>query len=55
MSVGKALHTLQGLHGTIPHVLGHGRAAQAVLRALDTFTEHDPPKNTSLSQVCKLM
>ena len=55
VSVGKALHTLQGLHGNIPHVLSHGRAAQAVINALQICTDHDPPKSSSMSHVSKFL
>ncbi|XP_076050358.1 vacuolar protein sorting-associated protein 33B-like [Oratosquilla oratoria] len=50
-SVAQALYNLQGLYGRIPNVFAHGRAAQGVLAALDSFSDREPSRDT---QVCEI-
>ncbi|KAG7157717.1 Vacuolar protein sorting-associated protein 33B-like [Homarus americanus] len=40
----RAINTLQGLYGRIPNVLAHGRAAKAVINALQALTDRNSPK-----------
>ncbi|KAK8729847.1 hypothetical protein OTU49_008354 [Cherax quadricarinatus] len=44
ISVARAINTLQGLYGRIPNVVAHGRAAKAVMNALEVLKEQESPK-----------
>ncbi|KAK4308537.1 hypothetical protein Pmani_019775 [Petrolisthes manimaculis] len=47
VSVARAINTLQDLYGRIPNVLAHGRAATAVVNALDLLTQNNSPKKSN--------
>ncbi|XP_047498361.1 vacuolar protein sorting-associated protein 33B-like [Penaeus chinensis] len=44
VGVARALNTLQGLFGAFPNAVAHGRAARAVVGALDALTAQESPK-----------
>lgn len=46
VDVARAINTVQGLFGQIPHVLAHGRAAKAVVNTLDLLNNQNSPKKT---------
>ncbi|KAK7065500.1 putative STXBP unc-18 S1 [Halocaridina rubra] len=46
VSIARAVHTLEGLYGRIPNVVAHGRAAKAVLNALDVIREQGTPSKS---------
>lgn len=52
VSVARAINNIQGLYGCIPNMVAHGRAAKAVINALDALNEKDSPKRThQVSQI----
>ncbi|XP_068230250.1 uncharacterized protein [Palaemon carinicauda] len=53
LSIARGLQTIQGLYGSIPNVVAHGRAAKAVLNALDILTEQGSPTKSNRVVHCQ--